>query len=210
MKQYKNITVFVTEDEDKFLNGGFEFPTADDKANGYDRAREYLNRALNEGTDERLYSFTYVVKGNSRANKGGHVTGGRTYKVSFTTAQVLEAVRKAEAGETRVIRVDRKGRVEVKRSTGVEFFQCFGKPAHTTRLDAGSLTELRTANKAKYNAAAKGWELECRDAWAAESTVIDAFYVGSFENQKTHDLYQACDVLIYSTAPMRNEPPKVW
>lgn len=210
MRIYKGIMVHVTEDEDKFLNGGFEFGGVDASANGFERARAYLNRPLNKGTDERLYSFTYAVKGNSRGNKGGQVTGGRTYKVSFTTDQVLQAINKAEAGQTKVVRVSAKGRVEIKRSTGIEIFQCFGSPVHTTRLGAGSVKELRTATKAKYNAAAKGWELECRDAWAEDPTTIEAFYVGSFENQKTHDLQQACDVLIYSTMPMRNDPPKVW
>ena len=99
-------------------------------------------------------------------------------------------------------------RIECNRS--VEIFQCFGSPVHTTRLGAGSVKELRTATKAKYNAAAKGWELECRDAWAEDPNTIEAFYVGSFENQKTHDLQQACDVLVYSMMPMRNDPPQVW
>lgn len=198
MKEYKGIRVFVTEDEDKFLNGGFEFPT-DDHANGYDRARAYLNRPLNKDSDERLYSFAYAVR-----------KSGRTYKLSFTTEQVLKAIDKAEAGQTRVVRVDRKGRVEVKQGTGIEFLQCFGRPVHTTKLQAKNLSDLRVATKAKYNAAAKGWELECRDAWADDAASVEAFYVGSFENQKTHDLQQACDVLVYSTRPLRNNPPSAY
>lgn len=199
MKEYEGRKVYVTEDEDKFLNGGLEFGGVAATANGFERARAYLSRPLNKGSDERLYSFVYTVR-----------KSGRVYKFSFTTEQVLHAVDLAEAGQTKIMQVSAKGRVEIKRSTGIEFFQTFGNPVHWELLQASSTADLRKATKAKYNAAAKGWELECRAAWKADPSTIDAWYVGSFEDQRTHDLQQACDVLIYSTMPLRKKPLQYW
>lgn len=199
MKEYKGQEVHVTEDENKLLNGGLEFGGVSAKANAFERARAYLNRPLNKGTDERLYSFVYAVR-----------KSGRVYKFSFTTEQVLHAVDLAEAEKTKVLQVSAKGRVEIKRSTGIEFFQTFGQPVHWTLLKASSTADLRKAAKAKYNSAAKGWELDCRDAWAEDPDVVEVFYVGSLINQRTHDLQQACDNLIYSKHPLRKKPLQCW
>lgn len=192
----------------------------DGHATGYDRARAYLARPLNKDHDVRLYGMPFgVIEGRI-----GQVGGRKmVYSVDFHTeqamAKALDTAEQCEGVRETAIHLADDGVVKVLdfTNTNMAYDRLWGrslgkdwniKDKEIWRLSLPDIKKLGDIVKAlvgrkgaKYKEPGKAWEMVVYDALRAlqetNDLIEEVYYVGSLEDQKKHNLIQACDILVY-------------
>ena len=216
MKLYKGIPVVVTEGELKFTNGRFAFGAKNPDATGFERARLYMSRPLNKDSDARIYGVPHSIVKGSIGNRGGRSSNVfadfHSEAATFAAIDYADAV--AHRGGKAALGISCEGCLKVTATTDSRDYVYSktwkDKPWSLDLPDCNGLKDvlksLEGRSEAKYKAAGKAWELavfdRLRELKKTDPNIVDVFYVGSLEDQREHDLQQACDILIYSLAPL--------